>query len=132
MSLLLRSRFLGLLAAFACLLACAPARAAAATPELTAAVAKLVEVGVIEDGAYWLAHTERGKSCDGEKVAALIIAASKRQGGTASDLAGALAHLATRQVITKTEYWQEHAVADKRCSGRQVALLLSRLARTTR
>ena len=109
-----------------------PAHAAVNDDQLSAAVAKLEKAGVITDAAYWRDNARRQRTCDGEKVAALIIAGAKRQGGKATDLNGALQHLVKRGVLTKTDYWSANAIAGQQCSGGQVGSLISRIASTTK
>jgi len=126
-------RFVSALAFVALFLGLAiPANAQAAEDPLVDAVAKLESLGVITDSAYWLENARRTRTCDGAKVGELIIAAARRQGGNVTTLDAALRHLAGRRVITKTEYWQANAVEGKTCTGRQVASLISRIAKTTR
>jgi len=125
-------RFVSALAMVALFLGLAiPAQAQDEDP-LVAAVAKLESLGVITDSAYWLENARRTRTCDGAKVGELIIAAARRQGGKVDTLEAALNHLAGRRVLAKTDYWQANAVEGKTCTGRQVASLISRLARTTR
>jgi len=108
------------------------AHAAVADDQLTAALAKLEKAGVVADAAYWRDNAQRNRTCSGEKVAALLVAGAKAQGGKAEDLDGALKHLMKRRVLSKTEYWTKNAVAGKECSGGQVASLISRLAGSTK
>lgn len=108
------------------------AHAAKAEDQLPAALAKLEKAGVITDAAYWRDNAQRNHTCSGEKVAALIIAGAKAQGGKVENLDDALKHLVKRRVLSNSDYWAKNAVAGKQCSGGQVASLLSRLAGSTK
>jgi len=126
------SRILAALLVLAAVACVVPAQAAVSGDKLEAAIAKLEKAGVITDGAYWRENARRNHTCDGEKVAALIIAGAKRQGGKVNDLDGALNHLRKRGVLTKTDYWTTNAIAGRECSGGQVGSLISRLAGSTK
>lgn len=103
----------------------------AAAPEVAPAVAKLERLKVVDDTDYWLTNAQGRQTCDGARVGAVLIAAANRI-EKVDTLDQALTVLVKRKVLTKADYWSEHAVEGKTCSGGQVAALLSRLAKSVK
>ncbi len=96
--------------------------------QLIADVKVLVEKKLTDSPDYWLAHARKGAQCDGAKVTALLLAMA-RTFEPAATSADALRILAARKVFSSPAYWEEHAVADRKCSGDNVRAVIRNFVR---
>ena len=89
---------------------------------------RLVDRKIIDSPDYWIEHAVEGQSCDGAKVAALISEGIKilDPAATADNPAEVLARLG---IVSRPEYWAEHAKPGARCSGVATATLIGNLSR---
>ncbi|MDX1931942.1 MAG: hypothetical protein SFU56_04995 [Capsulimonadales bacterium] len=75
---------------------------------------------------YWRTHAVPERTCDGARVADLLLRIARFL-GSAPDYPAALALLMRRQVI-RNDYWKENAVAGKTCQGEYVGNLIGEAA----
>jgi hypothetical protein len=88
------------------------------------AAAKLIGPDSVD---YWLEHAREGEQCDGARVAEVLARAAQalRPGAEATD---AVETLTGMGVLGQAEYWKQHAVAGGQCVGKNVAIVLRRIA----
>lgn len=114
----------------------APARREVAEPsattipndQLVSDVKRLDELKIIDNADYWLANAAKGKTCDGALVAKMLAAMAKRFDATASDN---FQVLISKKIFASPAYWQEHAQADRKCSGDNVRAVIRNFVRTS-
>lgn len=98
--------------------------------KLPAAIAKLKDLGIIEEKGYWLDHARKGQSCEGGMVAQLLIATASRF-QPATDIETAVQVLKDNRILENkeaVEYWETKAVPGKKCPGRFVGVIIERIA----
>lgn len=89
---------------------------------------RLVDRKIIDSPDYWIEHAVEGQTCDGAKVAALIAEGIRAldPAATADNPAEVLARLG---IVSRPEYWAEHAKPGAQCSGVATATLIGNLSR---
>jgi hypothetical protein len=105
-----------------------PADTATPQDQLIANVQKLVAMKVTSSGDDWLTNTQKGKNCDGLKVEHLLLQMA-RHFEPATTLPDALRILTAHKVLASPAYWQEHATADRHCSGENVRTVIRNFVR---
>lgn len=98
---------------------------------LDADLQQLVDRKIIDSPDYWREHAVKGKTCDGAKAADLILRAAREIDPSAT-AATAAKTLGENALVSRPEYWAEHAVAGKTCAGESVASLIGNIARHPR
>lgn len=88
-------------------------------------LAALTEKGVIESPDYWRANATEDGKCDGELVASLLIKIASLT-MPVKTLDEALDVLTRQRVLGSPDYWKKTAVPGAACTGKNVAILLSR------
>ncbi len=101
---------------------CAAADPAPAPANISREIGMLVRMKVTAAADYWIENAEKGKLCDGAKVAELLVNLA-RVFEPVQNREQALAVLERRKVI-HNDYWAKQAVAGKRCEGQYVANLI--------
>ena len=101
--------------------------AAAAADRVADDIDALARWGYLDEPAYWKVHAVEGQSCEGEKVATLLVEIARVFEKT-PDTEAALALLVKRGVISTPDYWRKTALAGGTCSGKNVATVISRCA----
>lgn len=96
--------------------------------QLIADVQKLVTMKITASGDDWLDNAQKGKNCDGLKVEHLLRPMA-RHFEPATTLPDALRILTARKVLASPAYWQEHATADRHCSGENVRTVIRNFVR---
>ncbi|MBL9144707.1 MAG: FAD-dependent oxidoreductase, partial [Verrucomicrobiaceae bacterium] len=97
--------------------------------QLIADVQRLVDLKIIDEANYWLANSRKGKTCDGALVAKLLTAMAKHLDASSTDT---FQTLITKKVFASPAYWQEHAQADRKCSGDNVRAVIRNFARAAK
>lgn len=110
-----------------CLVSFSALRAASDLEQARENIATLHERGILTEPAYWTQHLAEGGTCDGGKVAALLVDLA-RVLKPVSNAAEAIELFVQHRVIGTPEYWTTHAVPGAECSSRNVAIVLSRIA----
>jgi hypothetical protein len=105
-----------------------PADTATPHDQLIADVQKLVAMRITASGDDWLAHAQKGRNCDGLKVEHLLLQMA-RHFEPAPTLPDALRILTAHKVLASPAYWQEHAAADRHCSGENVRTVIRNFVR---
>jgi hypothetical protein len=105
-----------------------PAGTATPDDQLIANGQKLMALKVTSSGDYWLANAKKGRHCDGLKVEHLLLQMA-RHFEPATTLHDALRILTARKVLASPAYWQEHAIADRHCSGENVSTVIRNFVR---
>ena len=93
-------------------------------------VAFVVESRIVPSGDYWIANAVKGRSCDGEKVAELLVGIA-RAFGSSDGLEQALEILAKKSIIVN-DYWAKNAVQGKKCNGEYVGNVIRAASRELR
>lgn len=121
-----------LAAALALFIAANIAAAAQPTPNNTVldAIAKLekAEVLTADQAAYFRQTAVKGRTADGQKAAALVIAAAKKLGCTDDTLEASVNHLAKLKIIGVTKSWIENTAPDKKIAGGMLEIVIPRIA----
>ncbi len=110
--------------------AAAPKSPADLAAQLTADLDKLVERKIVDLPEYWHANATKGRDCDGERVAAMLVkmAATFTPASTRPD---AIRVLAANKVIASPAFWEERAVPGGKCTGYNVRVLIRNFVRKT-
>jgi hypothetical protein len=95
--------------------------------QVRADLAALAERELIASPEEWQSLLTAQDTCAGEKVAALLIQATKAFKPVA-DIREAIDVLAQRGVTSSPEYWTKGAVAGRTCGSANLAVLLNRIA----
>lgn len=98
---------------------------AASTQVTEEDLAALTEKGVIESPDYWRANATDAGSCDGARVASLLIKIASLT-MPVKTLDEALEVLTRQRVLGSPDFWKKSAVPGAACTGKNVAILLSR------
>jgi hypothetical protein len=107
------------------------ANASFAADRADTAIDALAQRKAITDADYWKKHAVTGESCDGAKVAQLLIElaninSSANTKATTADRA--IDILVQRRVLSSDAYWKKNAKPGGTCSGANVAIVLTRMA----
>lgn len=98
------------------------------TSSFEAALRTLVLRKIIDAPEYWREHAVKGGTCDGGRVADLILRTA-RQLDPSATAATAVRIIAGQALVSAPDYWQAAAVAGKTCTGQNVATLIQNIAR---
>lgn len=98
------------------------------TSGFEAALRTLVLRRIIDAPEYWREHAVKGGTCDGGRVADLILRTA-RQLDPSATAGTAVRVIAGRGLVSAPDYWQAAAVAGKTCTGQNVASLIQNIAR---
>jgi hypothetical protein len=104
---------------------------AAPNAQLIADVKVLVDKKIVDSADYWLTHAQKGAQCDGKLVEAMLLNMA-RAFEPASTRADALRILAAHKVFSSSAYWEEHATADRKCSGENVRAVIRNFVRAAK
>lgn len=108
-----------------------PAEAASMTPnqQTTADMKTLASLKIVDSADYWLQNAQKGRSCDGKQVETMLIKMATHLDATVQTREGALKTLAARRIFSSPAYWDEHAAADRKCSGDNVRAVIRNFVR---
>lgn len=95
--------------------------------QLKADLGQLVELKIVLSAGYWQENAVKGKACEGDEVAALMVNTAKYF-QPSSNMEQALELLRARKIIWN-DYWRDNAVPGKKCNGEYVANLIHAAAR---
>ena len=104
---------------------------AAPNAQFVADVKVLAERKIVDAPDYWLAHAQKGANCDGQLVEVMLVNMA-RAFEPAATRADAFRILAAHKVFSSPAYWEEHAAADRKCSGDNVRAVIRNFVRATR
>jgi hypothetical protein len=96
--------------------------------DLVASVAALQARGFVQDDEYWTEKARSGETCDGAKVALLIMTVVNNRTKAAS-LDEACDYLHKVHAISNPKTWKQNAVRGRTCRGDHVAKLIGALDR---
>lgn len=88
----------------------------------------LVALKIVDANDYWLSHAQKGKLCDGEQVAALLIRMAQTFDPAVRTVEGVLELLTKHKVLSSPGYWMEHTAAGHTCSGENVRVIIRNFA----
>jgi len=91
---------------------------------------KLVQRKLIDSPDYWAQNAVPGGKCDGAKVAGLLLNAARTFDATATPET-AIEVLAGAHIFGSPDYWRKSAVPGSQCDGKNVAVVLRNLAKSS-
>ena len=94
---------------------------------LVSELRRLREANIIVSVDYWADHAVAGRDCDGALVAELLLRGA-RLFEPAASAETALEVLLRARVISARDYWAKSAVPGGHCDGKNVAVVIRRLA----
>jgi hypothetical protein len=95
--------------------------------QLDADLRVLLKKEIISSPDYWLAHAVKGERCEGEKAGPLLLSMA-RTFGTVTNHQEAVAMLASKKVLSSTDFWEANAVPGKSVPGSYMRLVLHSFA----
>jgi hypothetical protein len=111
-----------------CLLALSSALLTAAgtvpdpTTQLSQDLKSLARMNVTKSADYWTTHAVKGRQCEGQAVAGLIVSIANALEPVDSFEKAIV--ILTRRKIIWNDYWADNAVAGRKCDGQYVANLI--------
>lgn len=97
--------------------------------QLISDVKALVEMKIVDSGEYWLSHAQKGQSCDGAQVSALLRKMAQRFDASVQTTEAALKVLLARKILSSAGYWSERATPGRTCGGDNVRAILRNFVR---